>query len=185
MDRGRVLAARLIVFVAVFVAVADAPATASPILYTVEHVAADVWRYTYSAEDNVWPESWGFATYFDPELYGELSNASGPTGWSILAFDPYPGDPTECCPPVYGYFDAQAQASGLTRSPFAVDFRWLSPGTTPGDQPYIIYDGLFNEVEGGRTLPAAVPEPSTLLLLSGGLAAAALRARRRRRIGLD
>ena len=62
-----------------------------------------------------------------------------------------------------GFYDAQALRNNPSfAAPFKLRFVWLgTAGTTPGAQPYTVYNADFSTQSQGQT----VPEPSALALV--------------------
>ena len=140
----------------------------------------DLWQYTYLVSDFSFPADFGFSVFFDPILYTGLEDPPPfvNADWDIIALQPDPFLPDD------GLYDALALVNNASlANPFTVSFVWLGGiGTTPGAQPFAIFDESFQTVAAGTTAP--VPEPGTLVLLGTGLASLiAIRKRLQNRRG--
>lgn len=155
-----------------------APASyASMITYETTDLGGGSWRYDYElVNDTLGLAVDEFTIWFDLALFSNLRDATGPTGWDLLAIQPDPGLPDD------GFFDGLALlaplGTGETRGGFSISFDFLGVGT-PGAQRFDFIDSVsFSLLDsGGTTLrapPASVPEPGSLLLLALGLASVAL-----------
>lgn len=124
----------------------------------------------------------GFSVYFDQALYGTLSVEASPLHWDTLVLQPDLGLASA------GLFDSLADPApalglGQTLGGFGVGFAYLGAGR-PASLPYEIYrlDGNLPIVLASgqvAVVPAALPEPGSLLLTLAALGA--LPAVRRRR----
>lgn len=148
---------------------------------TITHVAQDMadvnpgedlWRYTYQVSGHTFTAGEGFSIFFDPTLFGALSNPTGNADWDILTLQPDPILPGD------GLFDALALVNGASLAdPFSVDVVWLGQGA-PGGQAFVLYDETFATIGSGISVSGGtVPEPATALLMLAGLGALS-RARR-------
>jgi hypothetical protein len=175
----------------------SAQAVASPILYEVESLGGDAWRYTYTVGNDTSAPIESFRIYFDYGLYE----------FDLVEVEPFPGfvaeevDPETYAGPADwdvwvaptdnilgeefdGFYDALALgdpiapmdftypiATAELLSGFSVAFRYLGSGT-PGSQFFELLDAFGTEVRGtGFTEPmrVTVSEPGTPLLLAVGL----------------
>lgn len=155
------------------------PAHAGVISYVATDLAdvtpgEDLWRYDYAVGGHSFLQSEFFDIYFAPNLYGELTSASGPNDdWDVAILQqPTPGN----LPPFdTGIFDSFAlldnpDVAGL----FSVNFVYLGAGT-PGAQPFDIFGADSSLLESGTTSRpvSGVPEPSSVALALIGLGALA------------
>lgn len=146
----------------------------------------DLWAYEYTVGGRTFDTDQGFVIFFDPNLYGSLQDPVAGSDWDLLILQPDLALPDE------GTYDALSlvNTASLTQ-PFSVSFVWLGPpGSTPGSQPFEVYQGsdpIGSVIETGHTTPqsgpAPIPEPSTLLLMGSGLAVVYRRHRRPRLAG--
>ena len=134
----------------------------------------DLWEYRYTVSDLALTAGQGFTIFFDFNLYTLLQN---PPPLVNADWDPITVQP-DLALHSNGFYDAQARRNAPSLAdPFKVRFVWLgSAGTTPGGQPFTVYDTDFTPIAQGQT----VPEPAASALL---LAAASLLAQRRTRSG--
>ena len=107
---------------------------------------------------------------FDPTLFGNLSNPTGPAGFILEVFQP--NNP----PDAPGDFSAFNTTGGTVTGSFSIDAVYLGSGD-PGPQAYSInqFDSQGNfvaEVASGNTTPSSnttVPEPGSFWLGGIGL----------------
>ena len=106
---------------------------------------------------------------FDPSLFGTLSNATAPSGFTVDLFQP--NNP----PGAEGDFSALNISGGTVTGTFSVDAVYLGSGAPPS-QAYTIsqFDSQGNfvsQVSSGFTVPTgdtSVPEPASFWLSSLG-----------------
>lgn len=134
----------------------------------------DLWRYDYRVGNRNFLMDEGFFIEFD---YNRYSRLQYPPPLVNNDWDPQVSQP-DLILTDNGLYDALA----LTDSPslgdlFSVTFVWSGGATTPGSQPYTIYDTAFNPIETGATT-RAVPIPASAALVASGLFGLAARRRR-------
>lgn len=135
----------------------------------------DLWQYSYSVQDFVFPAGFGFSILFDYTRYGRMEPPA-PAGddWDVIVLQPDPALPAD------GLYDALAlMGSPSLSNAFVQTFVWLGPGT-PESQPFAVYDSSFQTIDTGLT---AVPEPSTGMLMTIALLTAGW-IRRHRSVGV-
>lgn len=163
-------------------ALAGASATqATTIVYSVNALGADMWRYTYTLDNTAGAVAFDeFTVYFDLPNVSALVGFTSPAGWDSLIVQPDPNLPDA------GFFDALHLAGpvapGSTVAGFSVDFSYAS-GQTPGAQRFeLVTSATSQTVFSGIT--SAVPEPGSYALMLAGLGGLAgwQRARWRRAI---
>lgn len=174
-----------------------AQAVASPILYEVESLGGDAWRYTYTVGNDTGAPIESFRIYFEYGLYE----------FDLIEVELFPGffaeevDPETYASPVDwepwvappdnilgveedGFYDALALGDPIAPmdftypiatadllSGFSVAFRYFGIGT-PGNQPFELLDAFGTEILAtGFTQPmqVTVSEPGTPVLLAVGL----------------
>jgi len=154
------------------------PAQAITIFYQATDLAdavpgEDLWQYSYTVTDFVFPMNWGFSIFFALGLYEDLEDPPPVVNadWDVLSIQPDPNLPDD------GFYDALALVDNASLADtFLVSFTWLGGGT-PGSQPFTVNE--FDE-QGvclqcpfltGETVPVGqtVPEPSTVVLVGTGL----------------
>lgn len=163
-------------------ALAGASATqATTIVYSVNALGADMWRYTYTLDNTAGAVAFDeFTVYFDLPNVSALVGFTSPAGWDSLIVQPDPNLPDA------GFFDALHLAGpvapGSTVAGFSVDFSYAS-GQTPGAQRFELVSSASSQtVFSGIT--SVVPEPGSYALMLAGLGGLAgwQRARWRRAI---
>ncbi|MBV5310574.1 hypothetical protein [Chromatium okenii] len=123
----------------------------------------DLWNYTYFIDDFEFQKDQGFSIEFDLEKYTSLKNplAISESDWDPIILQP------DISASLNGLYDVLAlvDTPSLTSSSFSVDFVWLGGGTSsPGEQEFSIYDGNFQTIASGATLPT-IPVPGTATLI--------------------
>ena len=163
-------------------ALAGASATqATTIVYSVNALGADMWRYTYTLDNTAGAVAFDeFTVYFDLPNVSALVGFTSSAGWDSLIVQPDPNLPDA------GFFDALhlagAVAPGSTVAGFSVDFSYAT-GQTPGAQRFeLVTSATSQTVFSGIT--SVVPEPGSYALMLAGLGGLAgwQRARWRRAI---
>lgn len=163
-------------------ALAGASATqATTIVYSVNALGADMWRYTYTLDNTAGAVAFDeFTVYFDLPNVSALVGFTSPAGWDSLIVQPDPNLPDA------GFFDALHLAGpvapGSTVAGFSVDFSYAT-GQTPGAQRFeLVTSASSQTVFSGIT--SVVPEPGSYALMLAGLGGLAgwQRARWRRAI---
>ena len=159
-------------------------ASATTILFAVENVAGNTWKYSYEVvNDTLAQEIRDFEISFDAALYENLLGEQAPAGWDVHMSPPDPGAPFD------GIYNAVAQAGGIapgqSLSGFSIFFDYLGPGE-PGAQPFLVFEPITNRVlDDGLTTPAAqapsVPEPGAALAFAAGAVVLAASGRMRAR----
>ena len=126
----------------------------------------DLWEYSYQVSGLTLTTGQGFTIFFDLSLYTLLQNPPPfvNTDWSLLTVQP------DLALHSNGFYDALALRNNPSLADlFKVRFVWLGTGgTTPGAQPYTVYNADFSTQSQGQT--TNVPEPSTLALLLAAIA---------------
>ena len=153
----------------------------------VSQVSGTTWHYdyfvsgaTFNAPPGAGPH--GFTLFFDPVLYGVLSNASTLNStWDLFVGQP------DAVFSFEGLFDALAASTPAgTDEPFGIDFEWLGAGVPTGVQPFESYtcndDDCFGLTitDSGNTSPVAMPLPGPLALIAAGIIGLGLQRTRRR-----
>lgn len=147
--------------------------SAAPIVgFQVSNLGTNLFRYTYFLSGVTFPANQELDVFFDPLLYGSLSNGKAPSGFDVLLVQP--NNP----PGTFGEYSVLALVNNPSLAgTFSVDFTFLKPGQQPGPQPFAIgtfSTNGFNNIPGspGVTTPQAatnVPEPTSLLLAAVGI----------------
>ena len=119
----------------------------------------DLWEYSYQVSGLTLTAGQGFTIFFDFNLYTLLQS---PPPFVNADFDLLVAQP-DLALHSNGFYDAQAlRASPSFADPFKLRFVWLgTAGSTPGAQPYTVYNADFSTQSQGQT----VPEPSPMLLV--------------------
>lgn len=156
----------------------------------VTNLGSNSYRDTYSISGFASPDV-ELDIYFDPALYGTLSNgvAQPSSDWNLLLFQP--NNP----PGAFGDYSLAANvANPSLAGPFSVDFAFLGSGQ-PGSQPFQIFELAQNSQLAGvpcdsagdftcATTPqgaSGIPEPASFSLVAAGvLIGSVLRTARRR-----
>lgn len=139
------------------------------ILYSVDHIAGNRWRYTYEVQNTSFaPGIEQFTIWFELGLYENIQEESSSyvqSDWIENIWQPEPLLLDN------GKYDAKALTTPVSIANnylgFSVSFDWLRAGT-PGAQYYEIIDPTtFVTMTDGYTV---IPEPVSMFLLSfGGL----------------
>jgi hypothetical protein len=158
----------------------------------VSQVSGTTWHYdyvvsgaTFNAPLDAGPH--GFTLFFDPALYGTLSNESTLNStWDLFVDQPNAGLFLD------GLFDALAVSTPAgTDQPFGIDFEWLGTGTPTGIQAFDYYTcadincSNLSDLQSGTTTlggtpPSPMPLPGPLALIAAGLIGLGLQQARRR-----
>ena len=126
----------------------------------------DLWQYNYFVSSYSFNEFESFTIHFDYHLYSFLSDVISSPDWDALSFQPDPGLQHD------GMYDSMALVDNASLSGFSVSFIWFGYGSSPGSQPYEIYNEKYDIVEQGTTIVQGlnpVPEPWTMTLVCLGL----------------
>ena len=129
-----------------------------------------MWEYRYQVSGLTLTAGQGFTIFFDLGLYTLLQS---PPPFVNADFDLLVAQP-DLALHSNGFYDAQALHDNPSfADPFKLRFVWLgAAGSTPGAQPYTVYNADFSTQSQGQT--TNVPVPSALaLLLAAWLAAPA------------
>ncbi len=159
-----------------------APAPAIEVIFRFEVVdladttpGQDLWEYSYVVSGLTLTANQGFTIFFDLSLYTLLQNPPPfvNADFSLLVAQP------DLALNSNGFYDALALRDNPSfADPFKLRVVWLGTGsTTPGAQPYTVYNADFTTQSQGQT--TNVPEPSALALVCSGIALASMRVRRR------
>ena len=150
--------------IAVFLFTFSPPGRGATILFTASDVAdttpgQDLWQYSYTPGGFTFAAGQGFTVVFDRTLFTLLQS---PPPFVNADWDPLTLQP-DLALGSNGFYDAQAVRNNPSiADPFKLRFVWLGPGgTTPGAQPYTVYNADFTTQSQGQT----VPEPSPMLLV--------------------
>ncbi len=152
-------------------------AHATTIDFTSTALSGDRWRFVYAIHnDTLGAPLDEFTVFFDENLFANLADSAGPSGWDLLLIQPDTGIPAA------GYFDGLALADGIALDDalggFSVTFDYLGAGT-PGSQLFsIVNPNSFDELDSGTTKRFSVPQPGTLPLMLAGMGALAYWQRR-------
>lgn len=157
-------------------------ANATIINYSATALGGTHWRFDYSIHnDTLGKELDEFTIFFDENLFANLSNATGPSGWDLLLIQP------DTAIPSAGFIDGLMTGGGIAigeiLGSFSLTFDYLGSGS-PGSQQFSIVDPTsFNELDRGMTRlsspPGVLPLPDTLPLMLTGLGALAYWRQRR------
>lgn len=142
------------------------PAAATSIEFNVADLpdvapGEDLWRYSYFVSD--FTTGSGFTIFFDYQLFTSLESPPPVVNadWDVITLQPDPNLPDD------GAYDALALTSNPSLGdPFEVSFVWAGPGS-PGSQPFVVFNALFQTIETGQT--TLVPEPGVSTLVAMGL----------------
>jgi hypothetical protein len=127
------------------------------------NVGEDLWQYSYIVSEHDFLQGYGFAIYFDPDIYANLQDPIPAVNddWDVMSFQPDPNIPSD------GWYDGLALVDHASlEDPFSINFVWLGDGN-PGAQIFEIFDPNWEINETGTTSP--VPVPSAVVLLMTGL----------------
>lgn len=154
-------------------------AHATVIDYTSTALGGNRWRFDYTIHNDTLAAPLDeFTVFFNENLFANLADAAGPSGWDLLLIQP------DTAIPAAGYFDGLALAGGIGAGAalggFSVTFDYLGAGA-PGAQLFSIVDpATFDELDSGVTQgPNSVPLPGSLPLMLAGMGAMAYWQRRR------
>ena len=131
----------------------------------------DLWEYSYIVSGLTLTAGQGFTIFFDLGLYTLLQN---PPPFVNADFDLLVAQPDTVLNS-HGFYDALALRDNPSfADPFKLRVVWLgTAGTTPGPQPYTVYNADFSTQSQGQT--TNIPEPSALALLVGSASFGLLR----------
>ena len=167
----RPTAAMANLFVALFVLLTSAPASAHvQIIYEAEDLpnsrgGGDVWKYTYTVSGWPFAEQEGFRIYFPSDLYTNLEVLDFPPQWDAVANLPDDILPDQA-------FLAQTLENTSAPAVFVVKFEWLNGFDFPGSQHYELFGPDFKTLSPPGTLDTLsqpIPEPQTTVLMLAGL----------------
>ena len=164
-----------------------APAPAFEVIFRFEVVdladttpGQDLWEYSYQVSGLALTTGQGFTIFFDFSRYALLQHPPPLVNadFDLLTVQPDPALNSN------GFYDALALRNNPSfADPFRLRFVWLgTAGSTPGAQPYTVYNADFSTQSQGQTTNVPEPGAIALLLITAWLAApAASRTRGRRR----
>ena len=134
--------------------IAPAPSIAVTFRFAVVDLAdttpgQDLWEYSYQVSGHTLTAGQGFTIFFDLSLYTLLQN---PPPFVNADFDLLTVQP-DLALHSNGFYDALALRNNPSfADPFKLRFVWLGTvGTTPGAQPYTVYNADFSTQSQGQT----------------------------------
>ena len=135
----------------------------------------DLWEYRYQVTGLTLTVGQGFTIFFDLGLYTLLQS---PPPFANADFNLLVAQP-DLALNSNGFYDALASRNNPSfADPFTLRFVWLgTAGSTPGAQPYTVYNADFTTKSQGQT--TNVPEPSAMALLLAAFGAFVSRKRER------